>query len=263
MIPKIIHYIWLGSAEKPDLVKNCIASWEKECPEYEVVEWNDFNTKNIQNKFFREAVQNKKWAFASDFLRLYVLERFGGFYVDSDLEIRRNLDGFLKYDFVTGYERPGYPITALMGSCSGNGIIRVLLEYYDDRPFVLPDGRFDMKTNTAIISGILNSRYSVPIDKKSGRLAVEISQKEVIFPVGTFCQVVEGEENYSVHHFNGSWVKDVLKTVFCIGPFKVKKLKKHRRDCALDWGLDPNEKLLFHVLYNPRRRKFLGFVVRR
>lgn len=104
MIPKIIHYIWLGSAKKPELLQKCMQSWQKNCPDYQIMEWNSENTKDIDNIYFREALTSEKWAFASDYLRLYVLERYGGIYVDTDTEITNNLDPFLKHDFFTGYE---------------------------------------------------------------------------------------------------------------------------------------------------------------
>ena len=42
-IPKVIHFCWFGGAEYPDLIKNCMASWEKYLPEYEIVKWSEEN----------------------------------------------------------------------------------------------------------------------------------------------------------------------------------------------------------------------------
>lgn len=42
-IPKIIHYCWFGRNEKPAIIKKCIKSWKKYCPDYQIIEWNEDN----------------------------------------------------------------------------------------------------------------------------------------------------------------------------------------------------------------------------
>ena len=85
MIPKIIHYVWVGSAPKSDLILKCIESWKKYCPDYKIREWNNDDVSRIDNAYVKEAFNCKKWAFVSDYLRLYALKTQGGFYFDSDL----------------------------------------------------------------------------------------------------------------------------------------------------------------------------------
>ena len=94
MIPKIIHYVWVGNNEKPEIVLKCIESWKKYCPDFEIIEWNNDSLKEIDNKYVSQAFECKKWAFVSDYLRLYALKNFGGFYFDTDLEITNRLDNF-------------------------------------------------------------------------------------------------------------------------------------------------------------------------
>ena len=94
LIPNKIHYVWVGGKEKPDLVKKCIESWKKHCPDYEIIEWNDDVLKEIDNLYVKQAYENKKWAFVSDYLRLYALYNYGGFYFDTDLEITNSIDRF-------------------------------------------------------------------------------------------------------------------------------------------------------------------------
>lgn len=116
-IPRIIHYIWLGGHEKDPLFQKCMSSWKKFCPDYTFIEWNEKRIPNIKNQFFHEAIQAKKWAFASDYLRLYVLYHFGGLYFDTDLEVTANLDCFLSHDFFCGFENDNRsPQTALLGA---------------------------------------------------------------------------------------------------------------------------------------------------
>lgn len=88
MIPKTIHYVWVGPNEKTSEVKNCIASWRKSCPDYKIVEWNDEVLSSINNRYLHEAYKAGKWAFVSDVLRLYALLS-GGIYCDTDVEIKK------------------------------------------------------------------------------------------------------------------------------------------------------------------------------
>ena len=66
-IPKVIHYCWFGKGEMPKLAKKCIKSWEKYCPDYEIICHNEDNFDLSQNRQMREAYEAKKWAFVSDF----------------------------------------------------------------------------------------------------------------------------------------------------------------------------------------------------
>lgn len=43
MIPKLIHYIWLGGQPLTELARMCISSWQKYCPDYEIIRWDESN----------------------------------------------------------------------------------------------------------------------------------------------------------------------------------------------------------------------------
>ena len=79
MTPKIIHFIWLGGQPKPPIVERCLESWRRFCPGWEIREWDDAAIVGIDNRYLREALRAKKWAFAADYVRLYALDRFGGY----------------------------------------------------------------------------------------------------------------------------------------------------------------------------------------
>ncbi|KKL01458.1 hypothetical protein SD53_09965, partial [Rheinheimera mesophila] len=69
VIPKIIHYVWVGTAPKTELALRCIASWKKFLPDYEIIEWNNERFATLNNRYAKEAFAAKKWAFVSDYLR--------------------------------------------------------------------------------------------------------------------------------------------------------------------------------------------------
>ena len=79
MIPKIIHYCWFGRNPKPKLAVKCMRSWKKHCSSYKIIEWNE-DTFGIAGapRYVQEAYENKKWAFVTDYVRLYALYNYGG-----------------------------------------------------------------------------------------------------------------------------------------------------------------------------------------
>lgn len=97
MIPKKIHYCWFGRNPLPELARRCIESWKKYCPDYEIIEWNEDNYDINKIPYVKEAYQAKKWAFVTDYVRLDVVNKFGGIYLDTDVELLKSLDSLLKY----------------------------------------------------------------------------------------------------------------------------------------------------------------------
>ena len=152
MIEKKIHYIWFGSNPLPPLAKKCIESWKKFCPDYEIVEWNETNFDVNQNIYTKEAYENKKWAFVSDYVRLYALYHHGGIYMDTDVEVLKNLDDYLNHDAFSGFESSNAIPTGIIGAKKGNYHIKQLLNEYNDRHFILPNGEMDLTTNVTTIT---------------------------------------------------------------------------------------------------------------
>mgnify|MGYP001780597132 FL=1 len=104
MIPKKIHYCWFGRGIKPELARKCIQSWEKYCPDYEIIEWNEDNFDINQYPYLRWCYENRKWAFLSDFARLLVVYQNGGIYFDTDVELIRTPDELLMCNAFYGFE---------------------------------------------------------------------------------------------------------------------------------------------------------------
>ena len=191
MIPKIIHFGWLGHGEKNDKIKACIESWHKYLPDYTFIEWNEDNFDINSYKFTRQSYDAKKYAFTSDVIRLYALYNYGGIYMDTDVMLYKPLDEFLDNEAFTGFELLGYPVCATMGAEKGNKIIKEFLDYYNDRDF-------EILTNTKIMSNILGEkgidRYKNEIQKIDGI---------TIYPQEYF----NCENGYTLHLQNGSWLK--------------------------------------------------------
>ena len=95
MIPKIIHYVWLGNAPLPEEMQECMDSWKRFMPDYELKCWDESTLGEFDCVFIREALEEKKWAFASDVIRLYAIHKYGGIYMDTDVMVYRSFDALL------------------------------------------------------------------------------------------------------------------------------------------------------------------------
>ncbi len=93
MIPKKIHYIWLGNKPLDKVSWQCIESWRKILPDYEIICWSDEECLEMieKNAYAKEAYERRKYAFVSDYLRLYILFS-RGVYMDTDVKVLKKLD---------------------------------------------------------------------------------------------------------------------------------------------------------------------------
>lgn len=247
MIPKKIHYIWVGFQEKPADVINCINTWKQYLPDYEIVEWGNEALKGIDNKYVHDAFESKKWAFVSDYLRLHALNEQGGIYLDTDVEITQSLDIFLQHDFFMGFEQCyniHYPGTAVIGATQHNPIIAGFLNTYHNRSFVNSDGSLNLQTNTKSIADFFEKRFNwkIPENGFDGYKKKELDKNSVIYPFYFFCSPVAGFENYSIHHFSGSWGNGYIRRdKFKLGRYTLARFKKADKGCHPDNYNEKNE----------------------
>ena len=133
MIPKTIHYCWFGRGEKPKLAQKCIASWEKYCPDYEIIEWNEDNFYVYDHPYTKYCYENKKWAYLSDYVRLKVVCENGGIYFDTDVEVIKPFDQLLTYEAFYGFENDSNVATGLgFGAVANHITIKSMLQQYDN-----------------------------------------------------------------------------------------------------------------------------------
>ena len=183
MIPKIIHYCWFGKKSKPTKTEEYISSWKKYCPDYEIREWNESNFDINENAYCREAYEAQKWAFVTDYVRLKVLYEYGGIYMDTDVEVVKNLDSLCVYDAVSGYESNTSISTGTMVSCQHNEWIGMLLDSYVDRHFIQKNGNMDTTTNVKTITSLTSEKYHL---KLNGELTF-FGNNMVILPFDYLC----------------------------------------------------------------------------
>ena len=223
MIPKILHYCWFGRGAMDELSRRCLKSWEKYCPDYQIKIWNEDSFDVSSNAFTKEAYEEKKWAFVTDYVRLYALYTEGGIYLDADVELLKNLDDLLTLGgVVTSYQECTIP-AAIMLAEKGNPWIKDLLSYYDNRHFRLPTGHLDMLQNDRIITAISMQKWNF----KMGNTHIDYGNVH-IFPSVYFAPYRKSRKNegdptanfkidsrtYAIHHGIGSWSQPKSKKLW-------------------------------------------------
>lgn len=211
-IPKIIHFFWFSNDPYPEKMQKCIDSWEKYCPEYEIKKWNLANYDYTVNDYVREAIENKKWQFASDYARADVIYRYGGIYLDTDVEIIKNLDGLLYHQSFIGFDGvthvdPG----SGFGSVKNNPIIREFRDTYSNRHFIKEDGSFDLTPCPMYYTDVL---------KKKGLVldgSYQIIEGMAVYPADYFSPfswqtgiTYKKEYTYAIHHYTTTWMSEIL-----------------------------------------------------
>jgi hypothetical protein len=252
MIPKIIHYVWLGHGLMPQSQKDCIRSWKKIQPDFEIKLWNESNFDLSISPYCSEAYRLKKYGLAVEVIKLYVLNEYGGIYMDTDVEIFKSLEPFLDYPAFSGlelypneFEREGKPLldsnnqplikgtnipycgilSSIIGSEPNNPYINKLLDFYKQRPPFNDLGEFNL----------------IVLDGAMATMAVELGfQYEdkyqdlkdiVVFPSSVFAYagIARQEYAYSYHYTAWSWNSKTTRQKIFINLDKFGLLKPYRK----------------------------------
>lgn len=204
MIPKKIHYCWFGRAAKPRLAEKCIKSWKKYCPHYEIIEWNEDNFDVNLNPYTKMCYTQKKYAFLSDYIRLLIVYRYGGIYLDTDVEVLKPFDRLLNAEAFFGFENCQYVATGLgFGAAKKNELVKAMLEEY--KPYI--DGEHGtvgcpiLNTEALCKAGLKQNGQLQYIDKAT------IYPKEYFNPLeSTTGKLVKTENTYTIHWYSMSWL---------------------------------------------------------
>jgi len=210
VIPKVIHYCWFGGKELPDSVTKCIESWKKFCPDFEIKRWDESNFDMTINNYVAEAYQMKKWAFVSDFARIYVLYLYGGIYLDTDVEVIQSWNPLLINEAFMGLESEDAIASGLgMGAIKNHPVLKDIIDIYENHSFILENGELNTVATVQIITD-----YFVRKGFKMENRLQQISGM-VIYPTEFFCPKAFGsnkikctKNTYSIHHYDFSWLEE-------------------------------------------------------
>lgn len=178
MIPKLLHYIWLGRGKKPEVFQKCYDSWKKYLPDYEIIEWNEDNFPIQEHPFVEYMYNHQLYAFASDYMRMYILYKYGGIYLDTDVELLEPFQVLIQsYTFI----------------------------YLQDDIYLLCRKAGDIKLKQIIeaISNAFSCDYTV---FNATRYPV-ISQPDILPKETVFSLTSQSCSGYLIHHAVYSWGK--------------------------------------------------------
>ncbi len=211
IIPKVIHYCWFGDKPIPMQYRRWMESWKKYCPDYEVTEWNEDNYDVHKNRYISQAYELEKWAFVSDYARIDIINEYGGVYLDTDVELVKNIDVLLQNDAFCGFENFRYVAYGLgFGSKKDNAVLSEMLEYYDRMGFLSEDGTLNQITCPIIQTEVM---------KRHGLICngeFQVVEGMTVYPSRILCGMSPHsfrmqcnlDDTYAIHHYSGSWLEN-------------------------------------------------------
>ena len=206
---KTIHYCWFGKTEKPKIIQKCINSWKKHFPDYEIHEWNEDNFDVNCNIYVRQAYEAKKYAFVSDYVRFYALEKYGGIYFDTDVEVIKSFGDLLKDEAFAGFETDEYiaPGLVLYVKEPNNEIISQTRKWYDGARFLDEKGE-RIKLNVCnIFTNVLKDYGFVPNGKLQNCGGMILYPKDYFCPFDDATGKLNKTKNtYAIHWYAKSWM---------------------------------------------------------
>lgn len=201
-IPKIIHYVWVGGKEKPKDIQRCMNTWKKHLRGYEIIEWNEKNFDINSNKFVKEAYEQKKWAYVSDYIRAYAIYNYGGIYLDTDNILVDNPDFLLEHRAFVGYENPEHPFTAAFGAEKRHPFLKDMLDFYDKMSFEFDKNDQYKNVNTKTVSDILINKYNC----KKGNIPQVLDEGIYVYKDDVLCN--PSKKSVAIHVFTGTWLEE-------------------------------------------------------
>ena len=229
MIPKIIHYCWFGGNPKSNLIKQCIDSWKKYCPDYQLIEWNESNFDINCNPYVKAAYEDKKWAFVSDYARLYIVYNQGGVYLDTDVLLHNGIDELLKNSCWMASDDVRYISTELgFGAEKGNWLIKAIMEAYEGYEY--PSGT-NVTRDTVVIEKQLSEW------KKTDRTQLVNG----IMLIG-----LKDYGKYATHLYTYTWADDEVR-------------KKREADIMADKKKSSRTKVILKIKTILRNPRFISF----
>lgn len=210
MIPKKIHYCWFGKNPLPEYAVQCIDSWKKHCPDYEIIQWNEDNYDINKCDYIKEAYHAKKWAFVSDYARLDIIYNHGGIYLDTDVELIKNLDPLLNEKCFLAVEAESFLIATGLGfgAEKGDKNVKAMLDEYNGIHFEIAPGIFDPLNCPARNSKpFYKFGFSTEMNRVSSFNGATVFTPEYFSPYNYVTNQLNITDNtYSIHRYCASWI---------------------------------------------------------
>ncbi|WP_243132438.1 glycosyltransferase family 32 protein [Leuconostoc pseudomesenteroides] len=202
MIPRIVHYAWFGS-EKPDEVTDRIKRWKEILPNWKFIEWNESNWDVTAYKFSKTMYDTKNLGYVADPLRFDVLYRYGGLYLDTDMEVKKDLSVFLDEQVLLGFMYDNSILTSFIMGEKGNSFFRDAMSLYAELDYKDLIPSLYSQTSNPVVTKLMKKLY--PEFKLNGKQQ-RINNSIKILPKDFFSYPSNNTEaNYTEHLFMNSW----------------------------------------------------------
>lgn len=228
MIPKIIHYCWFGRGEKPALAKKCIDSWRRLCPDFEIREWNEDNCDYLAMPFMAEAYAAKKYAFVSDVMRLIVLEKYGGVYFDTDVELLRDITPLLNDEGFIGFENEQFVNSGqIIASVQHHPVVQAMINEYQKLNFTNADGTTNAVGCPRLNTDVMESFGLVRNGREQVVAGIHVYPADFFNPLDSITGKLKKTDNtYSIHWYSMSWMPKRMQLKAKLGRLVRRLLKK-------------------------------------
>ena len=207
MIPKKIHYFWFGQGTMGALSEKCLKSWSEKMPDYEINLWNESNLP-YEASLAWTYIKKKEYAFASDFARYYILHKYGGIYLDTDVEVIRKFDDLLSNKCFLGYEDDGRLNSAVIGAEKSSSFVEICMDimkknHADNRPYLIAPELANRALKVACSNVTTYPKdYFYPYNPYSKKENV----KQLLY-----CDITEN--TYSIHHWEKKWKMNIFSKI--------------------------------------------------
>jgi hypothetical protein len=241
---KIIHYCWFGNNPMPKLAKQCIKSWQKYLPDYEIKRWDESNFDPNITPFSKKAYEQKKWAFVSDVARIYALKKYGGIYFDTDMMLTKNIDFLLKDDFFVGWESKDHVAVGVLGVKNPeNKIINDLYDVYKNISF--DENNLYAFSIPKVLTKLLKTKYGLGSNHMQNQKLKEnicVYAREYFYPLSyDHRDNLFTENTCMIHYYDASWIskpqRRIIRLYRMLGKEKgdkfVQGLRKMRKGIKL------------------------------
>lgn len=222
MIPKIIHYCWFGGNPLPPLAVECIASWKKFFPDYEIKRWDESNFDVNSIPYTEGAYKQKKYAFVSDYARFWIMYNYGGLYFDTDVEVIRPFDDIIQKGNFMGYEvdpdgensplkyAPRYAFGVAVGLGFGMGKGHPLMKRMLDIYTAMPSFQIEPSPwGRTVVSYVSTELVQLGLKCTPGIQKIDditIYPHDFFAPINVISGRIKITENTrTIHRYMGSW----------------------------------------------------------
>lgn len=228
MIPKILHYVWVGS-ELPEKQRSLIKTWRRHNPDFTFALWNEKNI-DLSTPAVARAYRSRRWATVADIARLWAVLRHGGIYLDTDFEARRSFEPLLGEPCFFGFQAEGHPTdwvgNGFFGAVPGHWFIRkAYAEVLAIRS--LPRGlERPTKYGPKLITRLLREEGLFAYSERG------VQVKDIfIHPTPAFYPISWNEspdsreigpDTYAVHLWERSWQRDMPVLLTCAAKAKAR-----------------------------------------